>query len=36
VLNKVNFHELRNMDAFSQGYYYNKHYARYGYTYSEH
>ena len=36
VLNKVNFHELGNMDPFSQGYYYNKHYARYGYTYSEH
>jgi succinoglycan biosynthesis transport protein ExoP len=36
VLNKVNFHELHNMDPFSQGYYYNKHYARYGYTYSEH
>ena len=35
VLNKVNFHELRNMEPFSQGYYYNKHYARYGYTYSE-
>jgi polysaccharide biosynthesis transport protein len=36
VLNKVNFHELRNMDPYSQGYYYNKHYARYGYTYSDH
>jgi polysaccharide biosynthesis transport protein len=36
VLNKVNFHELRDMDPFSQGYYYNKHYAKYGYTYSEH
>jgi polysaccharide biosynthesis transport protein len=36
VLNKVNFHELHNLEPFSQGYYYNKHYARYGYTYSEH
>jgi polysaccharide biosynthesis transport protein len=36
VLNKVNFHELGNLDAHSQGYYYNKHYARYGYTYSDH
>jgi succinoglycan biosynthesis transport protein ExoP len=35
VLNKVNFHELRNMEPFSQGYYYNKHYAKYGYTYSD-
>jgi len=36
VLNKVNFHELRNLEASSQGYYYNKHYARYGYTFSDH
>jgi hypothetical protein len=36
VLNKVNFHQLREMDPFSQGYYYNKHYAKYGYTYSDH
>jgi polysaccharide biosynthesis transport protein len=34
VLNKVDFHELRNMDGTSHGYYYNKNYAKYGYTYS--
>ena len=34
VLNKVDFHELRKMEGTSQGYYYNKHYAKYGYTYS--
>ena len=32
VLNKVNFREL---DTYSRGYYHNKHYAKYGYTYSE-
>ena len=32
VLNKVNFREL---DAYSHGYYHNKHYTKYGYNYSE-
>jgi succinoglycan biosynthesis transport protein ExoP len=32
VLNKVDFREL---DAHSRGYYHNKHYSKYGYTYSE-
>ena len=32
VLNKVNFREL---DAYSHGYYYNVHYARYGYVQSK-
>jgi succinoglycan biosynthesis transport protein ExoP len=36
VLNQVDFHELGEMEPFSQGYYYNKHYAKYGYTYSDH
>jgi succinoglycan biosynthesis transport protein ExoP len=36
VLNQVDFHELGDMEPFSQGYYYNKHYAKYGYTYSDH
>lgn len=35
VLNQVNFHEMANMDAYSHGYYYNKHYAKYGYTYGQ-
>lgn len=35
VLNKVNFRELRDRDAYSQGYYYNKQYSKYGYTYAE-
>lgn len=35
VLNKVDYRELRDMDAYSHGYYYNKNYAKYGYTYSE-
>jgi polysaccharide biosynthesis transport protein len=34
VLNKVDYHELKNMQAFTHGYYYNKNYAKYGYTYA--
>jgi polysaccharide biosynthesis transport protein len=32
VLNKVNFREL---DIYSQGYYHNEHYVKYGYTYEQ-
>lgn len=35
ILNKVDYSELRNMDAYSHGYYYNKNYSKYGYTYAE-
>jgi polysaccharide biosynthesis transport protein len=35
VLNKVDFTALYNMDAYSHSYYYNKNYAKYGYTYAE-
>ena len=35
ILNKVDYNELRNMDAYSHGYYYNKNYAKYGYAYSQ-
>lgn len=35
VLNRVDHSALSNMDAHSHGYYYNKNYAKYGYTYSE-
>ena len=35
VLNKVDYNELRDMDAYSHGYYYNKNYAKYGYAYSQ-
>ena len=34
VLNKVNFRELDTY-TYSHGYYHNKHYTKYGYTYSE-
>ena len=35
VLNQVDYQVLRNMEAYSHGYYYNKHYSKYGYAYSE-
>ena len=35
VLNKVDYNELHNMDAYSHGYYYNKNYAKYGYAYGQ-
>jgi succinoglycan biosynthesis transport protein ExoP len=35
ILNKVDFTALYNMDAYSHSYYYNKNYAKYGYTYAE-
>jgi polysaccharide biosynthesis transport protein len=35
LLNQVNYHELKDLDAYAHGYYFNKHYAKYGYTYSE-
>ena len=35
ILNKVDYNELRNMDAYSHGYYHNKNYAKYGYAYSQ-
>jgi succinoglycan biosynthesis transport protein ExoP len=35
ILNQVDYSELRNMDAYSHGYYYNKNYAKYGYAYSQ-
>jgi len=31
----VDYKELRDMDAYSHGYYYNKNYAKYGYAYSQ-
>jgi polysaccharide biosynthesis transport protein len=36
VLNKVDYQQLRNMEPYSYNYYYNKNYAKYGYTYSDH
>ena len=35
LLNQVDYQQLRNMEAYSHGYYYNKHYAKYGYVYSD-
>jgi Mrp family chromosome partitioning ATPase len=35
VLNKVDYNELKNLQAFTHGYYYNTNYAKYGYTYAQ-
>jgi succinoglycan biosynthesis transport protein ExoP len=35
VLNHVDYQHLRNSEPYSYGYYYNKNYAKYGYSYSQ-
>lgn len=35
VLNKVNFRELDSLESYSHGFYYNKNYSKYGYSYAK-
>jgi succinoglycan biosynthesis transport protein ExoP len=35
ILNNVDYRELHNLEAYSHGYYYNKNYSKYGYSYQE-
>jgi succinoglycan biosynthesis transport protein ExoP len=35
IMNNVDYREMHNLDAYSHGYYYNKNYAKYGYSYQE-
>ena len=35
VLNNVDYQQIRNSEPYSYGYYYNKNYAKYGYSYSQ-